>query len=43
MTEFLFVNASAYDGEVVIDTWPVTGKKRGQWFVGAGRLLVTVN
>src|SRR5690606_19271209 len=43
MTEFRFVNASSYYGEVVIDTWPVEGEKRGQWFVGAGRLLVIVN
>ena len=42
MTEFRFVNASSYYGEVVIDTWPVEGEKRGQWFVGAGRLLVTL-
>lgn len=42
-TEFRFVNASSYYGEVVIDTWPVEGEKRGQWFAGAGRLLVTVN
>lgn len=40
MTEFQFVNASSYYGEVVIDTWPLQGTKRGQWFVGAGRLLV---
>lgn len=40
MTEFRFVNASSYHGEVVIDTWPLHGEKRGQWFVGAGRLLV---
>lgn len=40
MTEFQFVNASSYYGEVVIDTWPLEGTKRGQWFVGAGRLLV---
>lgn len=39
-TEFRFVNASSYYGEVVIDTWPVEGQKRGQWFVGAGRLMV---
>lgn len=45
-SEFEFVNASSYappgsqsGGEVRIDRWPVTGTKRGQWFVGAGRLL----
>lgn len=43
MTEFRFVNASSYYGEVVIDTWPITGEKRGQWFAGSGRLLMTVD
>ncbi|HEY8497210.1 MAG TPA: NlpC/P60 family protein [Limnochordales bacterium] len=38
MTEFRFVNASSYHREVTLDTWPVEGEKRGQWFVGAGRL-----
>ena len=42
-TEFRFVNASSYWGRVEIDTWPVEGTKRDQWFVGAGRLLVTIN
>lgn len=37
-TEFEFVNASSYYGRVVVDTWPVGESKRGQWFVGAGRL-----
>lgn len=42
-TEFRFVNASSYWKRVEIDTWPVEGTKRDQWFAGAGRLLVTVN
>lgn len=42
-TEFRFVNASSYWERVEIDTWPVEGTKRDQWFAGAGRLLVTVN
>ena len=42
MTEFRFVNASSYYGEVVIDTWPLQGTKRGQWFVGAGRLQIVI-
>lgn len=42
-TEFRFVNASSYWGRVGIDTWLVEGTKRDQWFVGAGRLLVTIN
>jgi len=36
--EFEFVNASSHYGRVVIDTWPVLGTKRDQWFAGAGRL-----
>lgn len=38
--EFEFVNASSYHGQVAVDTWPVNGTKREQWFVGAGRLKV---
>jgi len=38
--EFEFINASSYHGRVVVDTWPVDGLKREQWFVGAGRLKV---
>ena len=38
--EFEFINASSYHGQVVVDTWPVDGLKREQWFVGAGRLKV---
>lgn len=37
---FEFVNASSYFGEVAIDTWPVDGEKRDQWYVGAGRLVI---
>ena len=36
--EFEFINASSYWGKVVIDTWPVQGEVRGQWFAGFGRL-----
>lgn len=43
MSEFRFVNASSFHGEVVVDAWPVSSEVRGQWFAGAGRLLVTVN
>ena len=39
-TEVKFVNASSYFGEVVVDTWPLDGTKRGQWVVGFGRLVV---
>lgn len=35
-----YLNASSYYGSVVIDTIPVEGRVRGQWFAGAGRLLV---
>jgi cell wall-associated NlpC family hydrolase len=35
---FKFINASSYYEKVVVDTWSLEGKKRGQWFVGAGRL-----
>ena len=38
--EFKFINASSYFEKVAIDTWPVEGRKRGQWFVGAGRLKI---
>jgi len=41
-TEFRFVNASSYWGRVEIDTWPVEGTKRDQWFVGAGRLQMVI-
>lgn len=47
MSEFEFINASSRakseseGGSVVIDTWPVEGIKREQWFAGAGRLLTT--
>ena len=41
-TEFRFVNASSYWGRVEIDTWPVEGTKRDQWFVGAGRLQTVI-
>lgn len=47
MSEFEFVNASsrpqtdAEGGSVVIDTWPVDGIKREQWFAGGGRLLTS--
>ncbi len=39
--EFEFINASSYYGKVVIDTWNIEGLKRGQYFVGAGRLTIT--
>lgn len=35
---FKFIDASSYYGKVVVDTWPVSGTKRGQKFVGAGRI-----
>lgn len=35
-----FLNASSYYGKVLIDEWPIQGTKRGQWFVGCGRLIV---
>lgn len=38
--EFEFINASSYHGQVAMDTWPTSGTKREQWFVGAGRLKV---
>lgn len=38
--EFGFINASSYHGQVAVDTWPVNGTKREQWFVGAGRLEI---
>ena len=39
--EFEFINAFSYYGKVVIDTWNIEGLKRGQYFVGAGRLTIT--
>src|SRR5690606_20421258 len=39
-TEVTFVNASSYHGEVTVESWPLVGKKRDQWVVGFGRLLV---
>jgi len=38
-TEVTFVNASSYHGEVVVETWPLEGEKRGQWVVAFGRLV----
>ena len=38
--ELELVNASSYAGEVTLDTWPISGTKRGQWFAGGGRLLM---
>lgn len=38
--ELEFINASSYYGTVVIDSWPIVGTKRGQWFVGGGRLKI---
>lgn len=35
-----FINASSYHQKVCIDEWPIEGKKRGQWFVGFGRLII---
>ncbi len=35
-----FINASSYWGHVVVDSWPRSGTKRDQWFVGIGRLLI---
>ena len=37
---FEFINASSYYDEVVIDSWSINGMKRGQWFIGAGRLKI---
>ena len=39
-SEFEFINASSYFETVAVDTWPTDGEKRGQWYVGAGRLMV---
>ena len=39
---FEFVNASSYFGEVTIDTWPIHGEKREQWYMGGGRLKVVI-
>lgn len=39
-SEFEFINASSHYGEVVVDTWSLDGAKRGQWFIGAGRLKI---
>lgn len=41
-SEFRFINASSYWNKVVVDTWPVHGPKRGQWFAGAGRLKTAI-
>ena len=38
---FKFINASSYHEKVVIDEWSISEKKRGQWFVGAGRLKIS--
>lgn len=38
---FEFINASSCYGKVVIDTWNINKVKRGQWFVGAGKLMIT--
>lgn len=38
--EIEFINASSYYDAVVIDTIPVDGRVRGQWFAGAGRVLL---
>lgn len=38
--EIEFIHASSYYGSVVVDTFPVTGRVRGQWYVGGGRLLL---
>lgn len=35
-----FLDASGFHGEVGIQEWPVNEVKRGQWFVGAGRVAV---
>ncbi len=35
-----FLNASSYHGAVVVDTIEIDGTLRGQWYVGAGRLVV---
>jgi hypothetical protein len=42
---FEFINASSYEEyrKVVIDTWPVEGEKREQWFAGAARLKTIYN
>lgn len=47
LSEVWFINASSYVplgeevGSVRVDSWPVNGMKRDQWFVGAGRLLTS--
>lgn len=41
--ELKLINASSYYGQVVIDTWPLHDQKRGQWFVGAGRLKIVAH
>ncbi|NLY56530.1 MAG: C40 family peptidase [Firmicutes bacterium] len=35
---FRFINASSTHNAVVVDTWPLDGRVRDQWFAGAGRL-----
>lgn len=37
-----FINASSYYKKVCIDEWPIEGTKRGQWFVGFGRLNLRI-
>lgn len=35
-----FLDASSFIGEIGYQEWPVDDEKRGQWFVGGGRLQV---
>ncbi len=40
VNEMEIVHSSSAMGGVVIEAWPVRGLKRGQWFHGAGQLIV---
>ena len=37
------IDASSYYGRVVVEPWPVSGIKRGQWLVGVGRMKTVIS
>lgn len=39
-SEVELINDSSYYDAVVVDQWPVSGAKRGQWVAGGGRLML---
>ena len=40
-SEFAFFNPLSCVETVAVETLPIDGEKRGQWYVGAGRLVVS--